>query len=101
MHRPSVDRNAVANATVARAGAVERHRDGCSPGCDRLPTRPLSLAVARIAGRIDAQLRQKGVTMPTADLWIGATALELGFAVATGNVRHFRSIPALRVHVVR
>lgn len=39
--------------------------------------------------------------MPTADLWIGATALELGFAVATGNVRHFRSIPALRVHVVR
>lgn len=67
----------------------------------RVPTRPFSLAVARIAGRIDAESRRKGTTIPTADLWIGATALEMEFAVATGNLRHFRLLPGLRVRVVR
>jgi predicted nucleic acid-binding protein len=32
------------------------------------------------------------------DLLIGATALELGYAVATANVRHFQMIPNLVVH---
>jgi predicted nucleic acid-binding protein len=57
----------------------------------------VSLRTGRIAGEIDAKARSRGVTIPTADLLIGATALELGFAVATANVRHFRLIPRLRV----
>lgn len=66
----------------------------------RIPARPLGLAVARIAGRIDAETRRRGTTIPMADLWIGATALELGFAVATANVRHFRLVPRLDVRVM-
>jgi len=66
----------------------------------RVPARPLGLAVARIVGRIDAEARRKGTTLPMADLWIGATALDLGFAVATANVRHFRLVPRLKVRVV-
>ena len=31
------------------------------------------------------------------DLLIAATALQLGFDVATGNVRHFEHIPGLSV----
>jgi predicted nucleic acid-binding protein len=31
------------------------------------------------------------------DLIIGATALELGYAVATSNLRDFQRIPGLRI----
>ena len=65
----------------------------------RVPVRPVSLKTARIAGEVDAKARAKGITIPTADLLIGATALELGFGVATANVRHFRLIPRLRVRL--
>lgn len=63
----------------------------------RIPVRPVSLRVARIAGQIDARARVKGVTIPTADLFIGVTALEPGFAIATRNLRRFRLIRGLRV----
>ena len=39
--------------------------------------------------------------MPLADLIIGACALELGYAVATHNVRHFQLIPGLDVRQFR
>jgi predicted nucleic acid-binding protein len=35
-----------------------------------------------------------------ADLFIGATALQAGFAAATANVRHFRLIPNLTVRLI-
>lgn len=63
----------------------------------RIPVRAMSLRTARIAGRIDAECRAKGITLPTADLLIGATALELGFSVATANERHYKLIPRLKV----
>jgi predicted nucleic acid-binding protein len=31
------------------------------------------------------------------DLLIGAAALEIGYAVATANLRHFKLIPGLKV----
>jgi predicted nucleic acid-binding protein len=37
------------------------------------------------------------VTIPFEDLLIAATAMQFGFAVATGNVRHFAVIPGLTV----
>ncbi len=63
----------------------------------RVPIRSVTLQTARIAGELDARLRIKGVTMSTADLVIGSTALELSFSVATHNLRHFRLIPHLHV----
>ncbi len=41
-------------------------------------------------GRIDGEQEAKGVKIPFQDLLIGATALELDYAVVTGNLRHFR-----------
>jgi len=63
----------------------------------RIATHPFTLQTARILGRIDAHTRAKGITIPTADLSIGASALELGFSVLTANVRRYRMIPNLKV----
>jgi tRNA(fMet)-specific endonuclease VapC len=49
------------------------------------------------AGRLDGSLQAVGTRIPLSDLLIGATALELGYAVVTHNVRHFRMIPGLVV----
>jgi tRNA(fMet)-specific endonuclease VapC len=58
---------------------------------------PYTKETAMLAGRIDGEQQAKGVTVPIADLLIGATALSLGFAVLTVNPRHFRLIPGLPV----
>lgn len=55
------------------------------------------MAIAFRAGRLDGSLQAAGTRVALGDLLIGATALELGYAVATHNVRHFRMIPGLMV----
>lgn len=62
-----------------------------------LPAFPLTFAIARRAARIDAEAKSKGMPIPFQDLVIGVTALELEYAVATLNVRHFAMIPDLVV----
>ncbi len=62
----------------------------------RVWVRNINLNTARIAAQIDAQARAKGKAIPTTDLWIGSTALELGFRVVTANLRHFKMIPGLK-----
>jgi predicted nucleic acid-binding protein len=61
----------------------------------RITVRNMNLRVARVAARLDADTQTRGITIPPSDLWIAATALEAGFKVATGNTRHFASIPGL------
>jgi predicted nucleic acid-binding protein len=56
---------------------------------------PYTRESAMLAGRLDAEQQSRGVTIPFTDLLIGATALSLGFSVATINLRHFRLIPGL------
>jgi predicted nucleic acid-binding protein len=63
----------------------------------RIPVGEITLQTARISGQLDARCRAKGTVIPTADLLIGATALELGFRLVTSNVRHFKLIPGLKV----
>ena len=58
---------------------------------------PLNLDLARLAGRIHGEGMARGVAIDFPDLIIGATALHLGFDVATLNVRHFARIPGLKV----
>jgi tRNA(fMet)-specific endonuclease VapC len=62
-----------------------------------VPVHPVTLEVARLAGRIEGGQAAHGVTIAFEDLLIAATALQLGFGVVTGNVRHFEQIPALNV----
>jgi predicted nucleic acid-binding protein len=35
--------------------------------------------------------------LPLSDLLIGVTALDLGYSVATANLRHFQMIPGLKI----
>jgi predicted nucleic acid-binding protein len=58
---------------------------------------PYTRAAALLAARIDGEQQSGGVTGPFGDLLVGATALELGYAVATINLRHFRLIPGLEI----
>lgn len=62
-----------------------------------VPVYPVTLEIARIAGRIEGQQEAVGIQFAFEDLLIGATALHLGFAVATLNLRDFRRIPGVSV----
>jgi predicted nucleic acid-binding protein len=62
-----------------------------------VPVHPVTLAIARLAGRIEGQQEAKGVQLAFEDLLIGATALHLGYNVATLNVRDFQRVPGLTV----
>ena len=58
---------------------------------------PVSLGIAQLAGRIEGEQAAKGVSIAVEDLVIGATALYIGFDVATLNVKHLQAIPGLKV----
>ncbi len=55
------------------------------------------LRAAVMVHPLTGQEAERGITLPFADLLIGATALNLGFEVVTDNVRHFQMIPNLTV----
>ena len=62
-----------------------------------IPVQPVTLEIAQLAGRVEGQQAAQGVSIAFPDLLIGATALLLGYAVATLNVRHFQRIPGLSI----
>ncbi|MGI8742917.1 MAG: PIN domain-containing protein [Bryobacteraceae bacterium] len=62
-----------------------------------VPIHPITEVTAEIVARVGGEQAAKGMTVPLADLIIGACALELGYAVATHNVRQFQMIPGLDV----
>lgn len=62
-----------------------------------IPILPVTGATAEIIARIGAEQAAKGISLPLGDLIIGSCALELGYAVGTGNVRDFNQIPGLAV----
>jgi predicted nucleic acid-binding protein len=65
--------------------------------CRDLIVHPVTLEIAQIAGKIEGEQASRGISIAFEDLLIGATALHLGYAVATLNVSHFRLIPDLSV----
>jgi len=76
----------------------ERHQAFVSDVKAALVVYPVTLEIAEKAGEISGRQAERGITIPFEDLLIGATALHLGFAVVTANVRHFEMIPHLTVH---
>jgi predicted nucleic acid-binding protein len=85
---------------IARADRAER-RDIRRRFLDELlagvPVQPVTVPVALRAGQIDGQAQSNGIRIPLSDLLIGVTALEMGYRVATANIRHFQKIPGLAV----
>jgi predicted nucleic acid-binding protein len=80
--------------TEKRQAARQRFLDDLLSG---LPVHPVTVSLALRAGKIDGLLQAQGKRVALADLLIGVTALALGYAVATHNVRHFGMIPDLIV----
>lgn len=84
-----------------RSSARERHlaniEERVLPAVTVLP---YDVPVARIFGRIRAELEASGDILPDADLQIAATALRHDLELVTGNVRHFERIPDLRLNPV-
>ncbi|MHB8501466.1 MAG: PIN domain-containing protein [Candidatus Acidiferrales bacterium] len=62
-----------------------------------VPVYPVTLAIARLAGRLEGQQEAKGIQLPFEDLLIGVTALSLGYDVAALNLRDFKQVPGLSV----
>ena len=85
---------------IQRAGTEER-RQRRQAFVDELvrdvPVHPVTVETAKLAGRIEGDQAARGVAVAFEDLLIAATALQLGFGVATGNVRHFEVVPGLKV----
>jgi len=75
----------------------ERRRAFAEGAFQDLILHPVSLEIAQLAGRIEGEQAAQGIAIAFEDLVIGATALYLGFDVATLNVKHFKLIPGLNI----
>jgi tRNA(fMet)-specific endonuclease VapC len=60
---------------------------------------PFDEVVARVHARLWATLAGSGVNLGAHDLIIGATAVAVGWSVATRDMRSFPKIPGLQVEV--
>lgn len=63
----------------------------------RFPVVAFDLPMARLHARLSAELAQKGTPVGAHDLLIGATALSVGYKVATRDARSFPRIAGLEV----
>ncbi|HEY6393601.1 MAG TPA: PIN domain-containing protein [Bryobacteraceae bacterium] len=78
-------------------GTAQRRRDYIEELVSLVPVQPMTNRTAWIVGQIEGQEAAKGNTLPFNDLMIAAAAIEQGYAVLTGNLRHFQKIPGLIV----
>jgi len=62
-----------------------------------VPILAFTEATAEIVARIGGEQAAKGINLPLGDLIIAASALELGYAIGTENVRDFGRIPGLTI----
>ncbi len=62
-----------------------------------LPLYPFDVVTARTHASLWAELAAKGTTVGAHDLLIAATAMSLGYGVATHDLRSFPRIPGLEV----
>ena len=76
---------------------IQRRRDYLETIYAAIPLQPFTKEMGQLAARIDAQARKTGGSIPFSDLLIGITALHFGYSVGTGNQRHFKKIPDLKI----
>jgi predicted nucleic acid-binding protein len=58
------------------------------------------VAAARMYGQVRARLESAGRPLADADLQIAATAILHDLELVTGNVKHFKRVPGLRISLV-
>lgn len=82
----------------ANTDATRKRRRAFSEEAFRdLTIHPVTLEIAQLAGRIEGEQAAIGNVIAFEDLVIGATALHLGYGVASHNARHFQRVPGLSV----
>ena len=64
---------------------------------DHLPVHPFDRQVARVHAMLSADLASRGAAVGAHDLLIAATAVALGYDVATRDLRSFPRVRGLRV----
>jgi tRNA(fMet)-specific endonuclease VapC len=77
--------------------AGRRRREYIQELISLIPTHPATNRTGWLVGEIEGQEAANGNVLPFNDLMIAAAAMEQGYAVLTGNVRHFQRIPGLKV----
>jgi predicted nucleic acid-binding protein len=82
-------------AKTAEAG--QRRRDYIEALISLIPVHPATNRTAWLVGQIEGQEAAKGNVLRFNDLMTAAAAIEQGYAVLTGNLRHFHRIPGLTV----
>lgn len=80
-----------------RSGTPVRFLAGLRAFEDDLVVLDVDESVADSAGRIGANLRDRGIIVSLTDLLIAATAMVHDLTLVTGNERHFAAVEALRV----
>jgi predicted nucleic acid-binding protein len=78
-------------------GRMEHRQRFLDAVLDNFAIFPLDAGIALRLGDLDAEMQLLGKKREFTDLVIAATALELGYAVATRNLKHFDGIPGLRI----
>ncbi len=68
---------------------------------DIFPIYPFDLKITKVYEKLWSDLLKKGINIGAHDLMIGATAISLGFSIATFNVRHFSKIDGLKMEVLK
>ena len=77
----------------------EKHRRRRTELVDLVRIIPVDGSIAGRAAELFTGLRRQGITIDNEDLIIAATAIEHDLAIYSGNVRHFESIPGVRLHI--
>ncbi len=81
-----------------RSAHRDRHLTGIEENIlPRLTVLPFDTQIARVFGEVRADLEQRGLPLPDADIQIAATALFHDLQLVTGNLRHFERIVGLAV----
>lgn len=62
-----------------------------------VPVLPFDLLAARAHARLWAELAAQGLDVRAHDRMVAATAVSVGWRVATANVRHFDRVPGLEL----
>lgn len=78
-------------------GYGPEREEACREFLSRFPLLLPDVSIAWRASRLSRQVREQGRQVGDHDLWIAATAIELGKPVVTRNVAHFRLIPGVEV----
>ena len=75
----------------------QRRREYIEEMVRLIPFHPITIETAYVVGKIEGQEAAKGNVLRFNDLMTAAAAIEQGYAVLTGNLRHFHRIPGLTV----